>query len=201
VDVHPVVTFEYPAASPDGKPIYQTLSLDDRCCGDTCLAIMTLPKGVTAGTAIVTVSYPAWLDGNVKSQQFFVPINQDVAEFGEFAYVMFHDAQIKLKDVENVLRKQKLAVTLHEDVLVIMNKGEPSIGIRLNRDPEAGEVAMELAVGTDYSDSLGRCDARFEIGPYDKDTAEAIRGVIDALQDLTRGFVYQTWDKHLAEPK
>lgn len=201
VDVHPVVTFEYPAAGPDGKSLYQTLLLDERCCGDTCLATMTLPKGVTAGTAIVTVSYPAWLDGNVTSQQFFVPINQDVSEFGDTAYVMFQNPQIKLKDVVNVLRKRKLDVTLHEDALLIMNEGEASIGIRLNRDPEARQVAMELAVGTDYSDSLRRCDARFEIGPYDKDNADAILRVSHALQDLTRGFVYQTWDKHLAAPK
>lgn len=201
VDVHPVVTFEYPAVGPDGKPLYQTLSLDERCCGDTCLATMTLPTGVTSGTAIVTVSYPDWPDVNVKSRQFFVPINQDVSEFGETAYVMFHNPQIKLKDAVNVLRKRKLDVTLREDAILIMNEGEPSIRIRLNRDAEAHQVAMDLAVGTDFSDSLRHCDARFEISPYDKDKAEAIRGVCHALQDLTQGFVYQTWDKHLAAPK
>lgn len=114
---------------------------------------------------------------------------------------MFHNPQIKLKDAVNVLRKRKLDVTLREDAILIMNEGEPSIRIRLNRDAEAHQVAMDLAVGTDFSDSLRHCDARFEISPYDKDKAEAIRGVCHALQDLTQGFVYQTWDKHLAAPK
>ena len=200
VDVHPVVTFEYPAVGPGGKPLYQTLSLDERCCGDTCLATMTLPKGVTAGTAIVTVSYPAWSDVNVPSRQFLVPINQGVSEFGETAYIMFNNPKIELKDAVDILRKRKLDVTLQEDVLLIISEGEPSIGIRLNRDLEARQVAMELAAGTDHSDSLQRCDARFEIGPYEKDKAEVFRRVSHALQDLTRGFVYQTWDKHLTGP-
>ncbi len=201
VDVHPVVTFEYPAAGPDGTPLYQTLVLDERCCGDTCLANLTLPKGITSGTAKVTVSYPDWLSGNVEPRQFFVPINEGASEFGESVYIMFHNPQIKLKDAANVLGNQNLDVVLREDALLIMNEGRPSIAIRLNRDPDAHQVAMDLAVGTNYSGSLQHCDARFEICRCDLDKAESIQLITQALQDLTQGFVYQTRDKHLLGPK
>ena len=201
VDVHPVVTFEYPAAGSDGKPLHQILPLDERCCGDTCLATFTLPKGITSGTASVTVSYPDWPDGSVESRQFYVPINQGVSEFGESAYVMFHNPQIKLKDAENVLRKKNLEVMLHEDSLLIMHEAEPSIEIRLNRDSEAHQVAMDLAEGTEFAETLQHCDVRFEIGPCDPDKEEVINLISQALQDLTQGYVYHTSNRNLSGPK
>lgn len=201
VDVHPLVTFEYPAAGSDGKPLHQILSLDERCCGDTCLAIFTLPKGVTSGTAIVTVSYPDWPDGSVESRQFFVPINQEASEFGESVYVMFHNPQIKLKDAVNVLRKRQLDVMIQDDGILIRNKGESSIGIRLTCDAETHQVAMDLAEGTEFAETLQHCDARFEIGPCNPDTEEVINLISLALQNLTQGYVYRTSDRNLSGPK
>lgn len=200
-DIHPVAIFEYPVSGPDGEPLRQVLEIDQRCCGDTCLATLMLPKGVTSGTVKVTVSYLDWPGRNVESRQFNVSVNEELSRFGEFAYVMFHDPQIKLKDAVNVLRKSKLEVMLEKDSLWVMKDGEPSVLVRLNRDPEAHQVAVELAEESKFAERLRRCDARFGIAPYDADKAETIRQIRQALQKLTQGFVYQTWDQQLSAPK
>ena len=199
--LHPVATFEFPGAGPDGKPLREEVVLDQRCCGDTHYATFTIPKGATSGAANVTVTLPPWVGHSVERAQFEVPINQGLSRTGEAAYVMFHDPQIRLKDAVNVLRKHKLDVTIREDALLILDEEHRFIGVRLNRDPEAHAIARALADGTEFAEHLSRCDARFEIGPYEADKAETIRRIEQLLQELTRGLVYQTWDQQLSGPR
>lgn len=198
--VNPVARFEYPAG-PDGKPLRQEQTLLQRCCGDTFYATFSLPKEATTGDAKISVSLPLWIGRQVEPAQFVVPINQERSKTSETAFVMFHGPNIELKDAVNALRKGKLDVTIREDALLIVEAGEPSLGIQLNRDPEVQNVARELAEGTDAADDLDRCDARFEIGPYAPDKLETIQRVETLLQELTAGFAYQTWDRELSRPR
>ncbi len=199
-NLHPVATIEY-AAGPDGKPARQELTLNQRCCGDTFYATFGLPKGATAGDAKISLRFPLWLGHSVEPIQFDVPINQEPSKTGEVAYVMFHDPRIELKHAVNALRKEKLDVTIRPDVLVVRSDGDRQVAIRLNHDPEVQDVARGLAEGTDFANDLGRCDSRFEIGPYEADNGDALRRVVTLLQELTAGFVYQSWDQQLSGPR
>jgi hypothetical protein len=197
--LHPVAAIEYPATA-DGQPTRQEVTLNQRCCGDTFYATFSVPKGVTAGNAKITVSLPVWLGHAVDPTQFDVPINRNMSTTSEVAYVMFHNSQIELKHAVNVLRKGKLDVTIQQDVLVVRD-GERQIAIRLNRDPEVQQVARGLADETDSARTLSSCDARFEIGPYHAGNEPTIDRIEKLLQELTTGFVYQTWDQQLSEPQ
>lgn len=195
--IHPIAVMEYPTA-PKGAPQIEKRPLDRRCCGDTLYATFGLPKGVPAGNVKVSVSFPLWLGHQVESAEFNVPINEKPSQHGECAYVMFHDSQIDLTHAVNVLRKANLDVTINDEILLIKGEGESMVGIRLSRAPEVQGVARGLADGTAFADDLGRCDARFEIGPHQADNEAAILQIESILQKLTHGFVYQTWDRQLS---
>ena len=198
--LHPVAKFEFPGNSSDGRPLREELTLSQRCCGDTLYNMLTLPKGVTSGTAKITVTFPLWLGRRVEPAHFDVPINQKRSRHNEAAYVMFNNPKIDMKDAVNALRKRGIEISIQENILLVTDEGQPGISIRLNRDPAAREIASGLADGTEFAETLSRCDARFEIGPYDADKEETIRRIEQSLQDLTHGFVYQTWDQHLSGP-
>lgn len=203
--LHPVATFEFPATSADGNPLRQELILDQRCCGDTLFAMLTLPKGVSSGVAKVTVKFPLWIEQVVELASFEVPINQERSQFAEASYVMFHDPDLELKHAVNALRKRGIAVTIRNDVLLIMGETRPSLIVRLNRDPESHEIALGLSPGTLFAADLSRCDARFEIRLIEPDKvlaeSKTLQTIEHALQELTHGFVYQTWDQQLSAPK
>jgi hypothetical protein len=196
--VHPVALFEHPASGPNEETLRREVTLDQRCCGDTVYAIVTLPQEAAAGNVKIHVTFPLWLGHAVEDAHFEVPINQAQSTFGEVAYIMFHDPAIELKHAVNALRRQKVDVSIQDDALQIIVDGEPALGVTLNRAPEVLETARGLADGTGFDDRLRTCDARFEVGPYDAGQAELLLKVQGILLELTDGVAYQTWDKQLS---
>jgi hypothetical protein len=195
---HPTAIFEFAAGEQSKAPLLREILLDQRCCGDTVYAILTLPKEAVSGNVKIDVSFPLWLGHDVEDAHFNVPINLAQSSFGEMTYVMFHDPAIELKDAVNALRRQKLDVRIQQESLQIVIGGEPVVVVMLNRAPDVLETSRGLAAGTEFDDQLRESDARFEVGPYDADKAPTIMQVQSILRELTDGVVYQTWDKHLS---
>jgi len=203
--MHPVATFEYPGTGDNGQPLREEVILDQRCCGDTLHAMMTIPKEVSSGVARVTVTFPPWVGHNVEPATFEVPINQRLSRGSEAAFVMFHDPNLELKQAVNALRKRGIDVTIRDDGLWIIKDSQVSLAISLHRGEEAREIARGLAQGTPFAEELGHCGARFEIALTNSEDAlsdsQTLNTIISALQEMTQGFVYQTWDEQLSGMK
>ncbi len=201
-NVHPVATFEFPAASPHGTPIIREVQLDQRCCGDTFYALFTLPPECKSGNVKVTVECPLWAEHYVLPGEFKIPINQGFSRYGEFTYVMFHNLDIKIEDAVDALRKRGLNVFIQPDRLVINESGKPAFSVTLVRNKNVLEMSAELAKGSKYSEKLGRCDARFEVG-FDPEKVlsepKTLEEIQVALRELTDGYLYNTWDKALTD--
>jgi hypothetical protein len=203
--IQPIAKFEFTAASPQRRPLIKEISLDQRCCGDTFYARFTLPEEAAHGNVKVTVNCPAWNDRQVHPAIFDVPVNHELARFGERTYVIFHDPKLSVKDAVNALRRHGLDVEINEGRLCILEDGKPAFGVELVEGKEVQETSVRLAHDTEFADRLSQCDARFEIGfddikriQRDQNTLAEIRS---ALQELTHGFVYNTWDKTLSGPQ
>ena len=198
-DVQPIARFEIPTSTGDGKPIVKTVRLDERCCGDTFYARMTIPQEASAGRVRVTVSCPFWVGQLVAPAEFEVPINAEIARYGERSYVMFSNANISIKHAVNSLRRRGLDVNIKDDQLVINQSGEPAFGIELKRGEAVRETTTRLAHGTNYAAELSGCDARFEVSLVDatkiEEQSNTIAEIRSALQEITRGVAYNTWDK------
>jgi hypothetical protein len=203
--IQPVAKFEFRSASADGKPITRELPLDQRCCGDTLYALFTLPKEAMPGDVKVTVRCPEWNGHEVVPATFNVPINQGIARHGESTYVMFHAPEIEIEDAVSALRRRGLNVFIHPQGLIISENDQPAFSVRLVRSQEVQETSAALANGTAYAEKLSQCDARFEItlGDVDKilQKPKTLNEIRSALQELTHGYSYNTWDKTLSGPR
>lgn len=73
-DLHAVAHFEFPHKLPGQPPIKLQVTLNERCCGDTCLAYMRVPAEAADGMAKVTLSYPAWKEQHVAPATFEVRV-------------------------------------------------------------------------------------------------------------------------------
>lgn len=73
-DVHPLLEIEYPPKSPGEAPLREKFTLDKRCCGGLFQCPVQVGEKVGNGKARVTVSFPAWKQGEVKSSTFELPI-------------------------------------------------------------------------------------------------------------------------------
>ncbi|HEV3417787.1 MAG TPA: hypothetical protein VG056_13260, partial [Pirellulales bacterium] len=151
------------------------------------------------------VEFPAWTDHEVLPARFNVPINQGFSRYGEFTYVLFHDPEIKIEDAVDVLRKRGLNVYIKPDRLIITEGNKPTFSVTLVRSNDVQATSAELAKGTEHAEQLSHCDARFEIGSEDADkilrAPKTLKEIQAALQELTRGYLYNTWDKALSIPR
>ena len=70
------------------------------------------------------------------------------------------------------------------------------------RGKDVLDTSTALGKSTEYAEQLSRCDARFEIGCEDPDKmlpkSKTLNEIQWALQELTRGQLYNTWDKKLS---
>jgi hypothetical protein len=205
LEVRPIAKFEFPSVSPKGESIIRELPLDQRCCGDTFYARFTLPEEVTAEQVKVTVSCPDWPGRHVQAAEFRVPVNRGLARLGERAYVIFRDPKITIKDAVNVLRRHGLDVQIQADQIAILEDGQPAFGVSLLRSKEVRETSAQLGHGTKYADEIGDCDARFEIAFRDtkqiQPESKTLTEIRSALQEVTHGFAYNTWDKAFLKPR
>lgn len=118
---------------------------------------------------------------------------------------MFHNPDLTLKQAVNALRKRGLDVNIEGNHLRILKEEFPPIVIELVRTSEAQETATAIGLNMEFAESLARCDARFEVGLFDSEKwleeKQTLLVIQEALQTMTQGFVYFTWDKRLLSPR
>ena len=202
--IQPIAKFEFLDVTNDGKSITQEVRLDLRCCGDTFYATLMLPMEAQTGSAKMTVYVEDWIGHGSEPAVFEVPINQEISRHSEAAYIMFHQPDIAIEDAVNALRKRGLDVFIKPERLRILENGAPTYFIQFVRSDEVREVSSSLGEETDHAAQLRECDARFEIQFADAEKSIQDQSVLteirSALQDLTNGYAYQTWDKQLIAP-
>jgi hypothetical protein len=207
-DVHPNAVFEYTAKKPGDAPIVQTVKIDNRCCGDSLYASISVPREAGEGVARVSLTYVT--DGKlfVHPATFEVPVGgQRNSLDSETSYVMFNDlggsighdeAMVALRvaglNVQKVPGQE--AATLRVQVV-----NRPIFTIALNRKGEVRDVASALAEGSPFAKALGQCNARFDVFrfPDRSDFKEKELSIIHkVLQEETQGVIYTPWDKRLS---
>ena len=207
-DLHPLAIVQFPSEDPDGAPIRQVVELDLRCCGDTVLARMTVPREAGVGNTRIALSYVAWAEGFVAPAEFEVPIATDASDHSELSFVMFQDPDeaISLDSVSRAfagigVSAQRVAADDRES-LIILADNRPAFSVQLARGDDVRETARVLGEGTPLAALLSRCDSRFEIGIVDFEQAldeqTNLNLIQEALQEATQGVIYNTWDKQLA---
>jgi hypothetical protein len=204
-DRHPVAVLEFPHKTPGKPPIIRELKLDQRCCGDTLYATFVSPIDAGVGPVKIRLSFSAWSEGNVRPARFVVPMNTAPSERSEQFFVMFHNEQIGLDEATTALRKLGLSVSRRPEMVIVDLDDEPLFVIHLGCGKEVQETAEMLGVGTKHAAELSQCESRFQIlvVSYEKamDQKEVLADVQSALQKLTRGIVYNTWNKELVGPR
>lgn len=200
-DVHPVATFDFPAKSADQPSISRVISLDRRCCGDTCFAQFVLPSEAGSGKAKVTVTYPGWA-GLVEPAEWELPIEQELSRNSEQSFILFQDPAFRIEDAVNALRRHGVKVQINPGALLVQLDDDIMLGITLVRGKEVQDTATVLGKGTPHASHLEKCDARLEISFRDLDRVlkekEMLTVVQSALQEATKGVIYNTWDKQLS---
>ncbi|HEY8747850.1 MAG TPA: hypothetical protein VIM11_07740 [Tepidisphaeraceae bacterium] len=73
-NVHPKADFEFAHKDATQPPIKLQVVLDQRCCGSLFYGPVRVPPEAATGNAKVTVSFPAWKQGNVAPATFEVRI-------------------------------------------------------------------------------------------------------------------------------
>jgi hypothetical protein len=203
--IQPVATFEFPAATPGAKPAIQKHALDQRCCGDTFYTQFTMPKDAERGNIKVTVECAGWSDRQVSPATFNIPINEGLSRFGEFSYVMFHSTEIKIEDAVDAFRKRGWNVSVEPQGLTVLDNNRPTFGVKLVRSKLVQETSAALGKGSEDATQISACDARFEISFADIEKTmqepNTLHEIQSALQDLTRGYLYNTWDKQFSAPR
>jgi hypothetical protein len=117
--------------------------------------------------------------------------------------VLFQNQGLGLDDASHALKARGLTVMGHGDELVVRWGDGPMLRVLLARDPAVRQEALEIARLTAVA-GLGQCDARFEIVCADLDVAlDEINTLIETqatLQQLTGGFLFNTWNSELLPP-
>jgi hypothetical protein len=103
------------------------------------------------------------------------------------------------------LAERGLSVKRETDELFACFPGKPVVRVAFADDQYVQEEAKELSLGTTFSTEMAKCNARFEILLDDLDAVlDEINTLIDvqhALQQLTHGFLYLTWNGKLFGPE
>jgi hypothetical protein len=119
-------------------------------------------------------------------------------------FVFFAGNRPDLDDAAQALSKCGLSVNRTPDELVVYFPGKPVLRVALATDDYVRGEAVELSEGTPFSKEMSSCDARYEILIDDLDAVlDEINSLIDVqqtLQQLTRGFLYLTWNGEISGP-
>lgn len=119
-------------------------------------------------------------------------------------FVFFQDRGIDLEAAAKALQGRGLPVSPNGNVLEVGFPGKPRLRVALVKEAYVGQEASALAQESPFSASMSKCDARLEILIDDLDVVlDEINTLIDvqgALQDLTHGFLFCTWNEEVAGP-
>jgi hypothetical protein len=119
-------------------------------------------------------------------------------------FIFFSGGPYSLDSAAQVLAERGLTVKRRSDELEVGFPGKPVLRVSLSTDAYVRGEAEELSEGTPYSSEMSKCIGRFEILIDDLDAVLAeINTLIDvqvAIQQLTRGFLYSTWNGDISGP-
>jgi hypothetical protein len=119
-------------------------------------------------------------------------------------FVFFPSGRFDLDTATKTLSDRGLSVKRKPDELEVRFPGKPVLRIALATGEYVREEAEEIAADTPHAAAMSVCDARFEILIDDFDAVlDEINTLIDAqsaLQELTHGFLYRTWNGELSGP-
>ena len=207
-DLHPRAVITYPPKLPGGQPIVQTLTIDNRCCGDSFFTHLSVPRDAGDGTAQVSLSYAAGQTRVVHPTTIEVPIGGQRSTFDrETSYVFFSDPteSIGLDEAMVALRVAGLTVqklTRPESAsLQVQEGGRIIFTITLSQKPEVLAVAKALAENGRFVEPLQQATSRFDIVrfPQRADFRQKELALIhQVLLKETGGVVHTPWDKKLA---
>lgn len=114
------------------------------------------------------------------------------------------DHRHSIDTAAQALTKRGLLVKREMDELSVCFPGKPILRIAFVVGAFVHEEAIELPAGTEFSTQMARCNARFEILIDDLDAVlDEINTLIDvqhALQELTNGFLYLSWNGQVFGP-
>jgi hypothetical protein len=119
------------------------------------------------------------------------------------ACLVFFNSRIgcDLEAASRALAGRGMTVEHRSDELVAFFAGQPVFRVRLVSGEAVRKDAAELSVGKSFASRMAECDARFEVLIDDLDAVlDEINSLIDvqsALESLTHGFVYLTWNGEL----
>jgi hypothetical protein len=118
--------------------------------------------------------------------------------------VFFRAGTCDLEAAASSLRDQGLEVSQAPDLLVASSDGSPEFRIRLSNAPHVLAEAIEIGAGTPEEAAMRELDARFEVAIDDLDEAlDEINTLIEvqaALQEVSNGYLFLSWNGHLSGP-
>ncbi len=116
--------------------------------------------------------------------------------------IFFHADVAGLADAEAALRSGPLLVTASPGGLRIRWADGPVLDVSLEQGPHVTADARRVGRGNDFEEVLATCDARFAITFEDLDAVlDETNTLIEtqlALQSITSGVMYNTWNNALS---
>jgi len=123
---------------------------------------------------------------------------------GSVSMVLFRDTTFNLEDVHDALLDNDFSILRQEDMLAVWLEGGPMLFVTLVTGDVVPEEAIDTAQDTPHAIELSQCGSRIDII---FDDLEEVRRDVDTLvevqtilQDVTQGFVFNTWNCKLAPP-
>ncbi|MEM9862306.1 MAG: hypothetical protein AAF938_11850 [Myxococcota bacterium] len=118
--------------------------------------------------------------------------------------VFFREENSNLDALEQALIAQRFPVTREGARIVLSREGGPSFTVVHMAGPSVQAEAAKIGSGTEHASEMNACNAKFEIGIADLDAAldeiNTLMEVQGALQDATRGYLYNSWNGVLTKP-
>ena len=132
-------------------------------------------------------------------------LNNSLGEAEEATMIFFRAGRGDLDTAAAALADSGMSVRRVGDELAVSFGSGPQLRVVLVQEPYVRQEAKEIGEGTPYAVEMSRCEARYDILIDDLDAVlhevNTLSGVQAALQDVTEGFLFNTWDSVLSGPE
>ncbi len=122
------------------------------------------------------------------------------------ALIIFLNNNIDIESAYKSLTEYSLAVKWdsQERLSIMCGDWNANIFIEIYRGEEAQDEIYKVSDGSEYEPYLNECDAFFAIS-FDNfeevlDEINTLIDVTNCLQELTKGFLYYSWNQNISPP-